>query len=155
MTFWHFGARIPEIELLGACAKMGTEATKSIDKFGGKSPLPYGVLKRGYRFASGSWLNISIADHSQLGRPMSWYMVRDTISGIGLFMHDSGALYEEVDFWVRPEGEKKDVGWGDVAYSAGKPPKRPAASMSVLDPEIFYITPQLENTTVLQIDRRQ
>ena len=134
-----------------AAAKMGTEASDHI-KTGGSRLLPFGIWKRGYRFASGHWINITIADHSQLGRPMNWYMVRDTIIGFALFMNDYSGVYEEVDFWVELDGVEGDVGWGDVVYGVVDGTTVPASNMSLEDPTVVYITPLLDSEAVLEFE---
>ena len=115
LIFWKYGASIPEIELLIALAKVGSFAYEKVAQ-NGSAALDHGFLRSECSFQStGDRVHITICDHSEIGRPMSWFMVRDTVMGIGLFLNDHKNTWTEVSFWVELAGELWDVGFGNVA----------------------------------------
>ena len=113
LTFWRFGSKIPTIEFYLATDNAGKRAEANTEKHG-DDPIAWGIFKHNNHFANGDSVNLTIADHSQVGRPMTWHKILDTVIGIALFPMLSQRETREADFWIDVEGVDGEVGWGSM-----------------------------------------
>ena len=129
LTFWKFGTAIPEMELFTALARAGGYAFKMIQQNGSAS-ISHGFLKYEFKFEdSRDSIIVTISDLSEIGRQLNWFMVRDAIRGVGLYMNDHEHAYLESSFWIELNKldeqqrhdvfgvpKSRDVGFGSVAF---------------------------------------
>ena len=113
LTFWRFGSVIPEMQFLLATAKAGKKAETLAEEIG-HDPLPFGVFMHETLFPTGYSINITIADHSQVHRPMNFYEVLDALIGLASFPVVSERQIREADFWIDVKGVNGEVGFGGI-----------------------------------------
>ena len=77
----------------------------------GGSPILLGYFRYTHEFKSGNITCISVGDFREMGHPMSWDILADTLKGISDFMREADQRYTEVSFEVEQEGIG-DVGSG-------------------------------------------
>ncbi len=120
LLFHSFGPPIPTDEMLRAVAFAVGIAFDNIAEKRGKAPIAAGHFVYTHEFLNKNVIEFSIADFREIGLPMNYYILRDTLRGIGEFVLFRKRVAQEMSFEV----EVKDVGYlgtGHVEYMAATP----------------------------------
>ncbi len=70
----------------------------------GGRPILLGYFRYTHQFDSGNIIRFSVGDFREIGRPMTWYILADTLKGLYDFMKQPEQRYTEVSFEVEQEG---------------------------------------------------
>ena len=125
LLFHSFGATIPTDELLRAVAFAVGIAFDHIAEKRGKKPIATGVFVYSHEFLNLDKVSISLADFREDGKPMTYYILKDVLRGIGEFVLFRGQVAQEMQFEV----EVRDLGYLGTGHVEYKPAAAPTSSI--------------------------
>lgn len=123
-----FGSLIPANELLQAIATAVGIAFDYIGEGKGDKPIVTGLFSYSHEFLNQNVVNITVGDFREIGRPMNYNVLCDTLRGIGEFALLQERRPEEMSFEVDVK-DKGYLGSGHVDYQPAAPP-RPTSSVA-------------------------
>ena len=130
LLFHSFGPEIPTDELLRAVAFAVGIAFDNIAERRGKAPIAAGHFVYTHEFLNMNVVEISIADFREVGLPMNYFMLRDTLRGIGEFVLLRKRVAQEMSFEVEVENVGY-LGTGHVEHKQAATPTTGVTSFGV------------------------
>ncbi len=115
LLFHSFGAKIPTRYILQCLSLSLNLILEKIMAGEGKSAIENGVFTHTHLLLNGDSVTITVADFREVGRGMSYDVLRDTLSGIGDFMTEPGRGRTTLSYEIDVD-ERGYVGTGHVDY---------------------------------------
>lgn len=116
LLFHSFGPAIPLSMFLQSVSLALAAIFKSIISKG-TDPIRLGLFISTHVLPSGDNVTISVADFREAGKPMTYFMLRDTLTGIGNFVSEEKHGASTLSYEIEVEG-KGYVGTGHVDFNA-------------------------------------
>ena len=126
LLFHSFSSTIPTDEMLRAVALAVGIAFDNISEKGGKAHIARGFFVYSHEFLTLAVVGITVGDFREIGLPMTYYILRDVLRGIGEFILLRGQGAQELQFEVEVQGLGY-LGTGHVDY---KPAPTPTMSVA-------------------------
>ena len=117
LLFHSFGPSIPLSMFLHAVSLALAAIFKSCIKNHGTDPIRNGLFISTHIMPSGDNVTISVADFREVGKPMTYFMLRDTLTNIGNFVSEKKYGATTLSYEIEVEG-KGYVGTGHVDFNA-------------------------------------
>ena len=117
LLFHTFGRSIPLSMLIQSVSLSLTVIIEPILEGKGQDLIPQGVFMRTHVMPTGDKVTISVADFRELRKPMTYLMLRDTLSAIGSFVTEKEYEATTLSYEIEVEG-KGYVGTGHVDFDA-------------------------------------
>ena len=112
-----FGPSIPLSMFLHSVSLALAVVFQSTIKGKGRDPIKNGLFISTHIMPTGDNVTISVADFREAGKPMTYLMLRDTLTGIGNFVSEKKYGATTLSYEIEVEG-KGYVGTGHVDFDA-------------------------------------
>ena len=115
LLFHSFGAPFPSEYLLASLSLSLSTVLEFTLQGKGREPIAQGFFIHTHVMPTGDSVSITVADFREIGRPMNYYALRDTLSGIGDFVTEPERSVTPLSYEVEVDGLGY-VGTGHVDY---------------------------------------
>ena len=116
LFFHHFGPRPPTLYILDALALSLVRVLKLTKGGKGKDNIRDGMFIHTHVFPNNDNVSITVWDFREVGKPMNYYMLRDTLVGIAEFMGGPEREVTPVSYEIEVD-ERGYVGTGHIDYN--------------------------------------